>query len=105
MQVFPGRHSLAGIMEQLQDGRLRARAEQTAPENQLDQPDSGSLFRLLLEVEAELRKLAREDIRALRDRVPILSRTKDLEKAHGSERLSRYIVVAFKKLSRSSPPG
>jgi hypothetical protein len=78
-------------MEKLRSGRLRAGAEQIAPENQLDQPDSRSLFRLLLEVEAELRKLGRQDVRALRDRLPILSRTKDLEQAHGTERLSRYI--------------
>jgi len=81
-------------MEQLQSeqsGPLPAGPEQTAPGNQLDKPDTRNLFRLLLEVEAELRRLAREDVRALRDRLPIISRIKDVERARGTERLSRYI--------------
>jgi len=76
-------------MEQLQSGRLWLGEEQAAPGNQLDQPDSRSLFRLLFEVEAELRKLTQEDVRALRDKLPILLRTKDLEQVRDA--LSRYI--------------
>jgi hypothetical protein len=45
----------------------------------------------LLEVEAELRKSAREDGRALGDRLAIFSPIKDLEKPQGTERLSRYL--------------
>ena len=74
-------------MEQLQSGQLRPGA-QTAPGNQLDQPDSRSLFRLLFEVEAELRKLTQKDVRALRDKLPILSRTKDLEQVRDANHLS-----------------
>ena len=75
-------------MEQLQIGQLRPGAEQTVPENQ---PDGRSLFRLLFEVEAELRKLTRQDVRALRDKLPILSRTKDPERIGDANHLSRYI--------------
>jgi hypothetical protein len=78
-------------MEQLQSGQLRPGAEQAAPGNQLDQPDSRSLFRLLFEVEAELRKLTRKDVRALRDKLSILSRTKDLEQVRDANHLPRYI--------------
>ena len=78
-------------MEQLQSGRLRAGTEQTTPENQSDQSEGRSLFRLLLEVETELRKVAREDSRGLRNRLPTISPTKDRKQPRSSERLSRYI--------------
>lgn len=78
-------------MEQLQSGQLRPGAEQTAPENQSNQPDSRRIFRLLLEVEAELRQLTQKDVHALRDKLPILSRTKDPEQIGGANHLSRYI--------------
>ena len=78
-------------MEQVQSGQLRPGAEQTASENQSNQPDSRSLFRLLFEVEAELRKLTQKDVRALRDKLRILSPTKDLEQIPGTNHLSRHV--------------
>ena len=78
-------------MEPLQSGQLQPGAEQTAPENPSNRPVSRSLFRLLFEVEAELRKLTQKDVRALRDKLPILSRTKDPEQIRGAS-LSRYII-------------
>jgi hypothetical protein len=78
-------------MEQPQSGRLRAGAERTTPENQFDQSEGKSLFRLLLEVETELRKMARADSRGLGNKLPIISRTKDGTQPRSSERLSRYI--------------
>jgi hypothetical protein len=77
-------------MEQLQSGRLRAGTEQPTA-NQFDQSEGGSLFRLLLEVETELRKVAREDSRGLRNRLPTISPTKDRKQPRSSKRLSRYI--------------
>ena len=91
-------------MEQLQSGQLRPGAEQAAPGNQLDQPDRRSLFRLLFEVEAELRKLTQKDVRALRDKLPVLSRTKDLEQIRDANHRSRYIEQASKSGGLRSPP-
>jgi hypothetical protein len=45
----------------------------------------------LFEVEAELRRLTQKDVRALRDKLPILSRTKDPEQIRDANHLSRYI--------------
>ena len=43
----------------------------------------------MLEVEAELRKLTQKDVRALRDKLRILSSTKDLKQIPGSDHLSK----------------
>lgn len=70
---------------------LEPGAARIASENESDQPDGKSLFRLLLEVEAELRKMVREDNRVLRGKLPIIARKKSRTQPRGAERLSRYI--------------
>jgi hypothetical protein len=76
-------------MEQSQSGRLQA--EQIASEDRFDWQVGKLLFLFLLEIEAELRKMARDDSRASRNKMPTFSMVKDPKQPRGGGRLSRYI--------------
>jgi hypothetical protein len=94
MKKVPEKHRLLLIhwrnrMEQPENGRLRM--ERMTPEDRSDRQEGKSIFLRLLEIEAELRKMARDESRSLRNNLPTISRLKDPKQPRHVRRLSRYI--------------
>ena len=78
-------------MEQVQSQQPRTALEEMMRATRPLHPERQSLFRLLLEIESELRRTARRDAQELQEKLRLVSTLKGNRPSRRAERLSRYV--------------